>query len=314
MNNNPSELHALIHAGLDGHASDEQVAQLNTLLRSDSDARDRYLQLADIHSCLAVDEQLWHDESIPSRSIVAAPSVSPGLGFASLFARPAIAAAVGLAIGLFGASVVFAYAVPRMKLNPQKVVPLFVEGFEDVKAMFGRGFPNDAGDWSGDFTAIVETEEEVVPKEGNHMARLTPVPDRKFCAAARVIDLSEFPPLDSTESRTVEVTASFHGVDSGWADRNQIRLATFSEVPQDVKAIWNGDSRLDQAMQHIGRTVTRKPGEHGWQTLKVSMEIAAGARSLVIHLGAGVADDSAPKTLHYIDNVRARFLINETIP
>jgi hypothetical protein len=157
-------------------------------------------------------------------------------------------------------------------------------------------------------------QEAVVPKEGQHMVRLAPLTGRKFCAAARIVDLAEFPILTSMESWTVEVTASFHGSDPAWADRNQIRLAAFSEPPRDVKAIWNGDNRLDQALQHLGQTVPTKPGESGWQTLKVSMVIPAGARSLVIHLGAGAADDAGPKTPHYIDDVHVRFLIKESTP
>jgi len=228
--------------------------------------------------------------------------------------RPLTAAAAGLVIGLFSASMVFAYAVPRMRMDRHRVVPLFNERFEDVKAVFGRGFPNDADGWSGDFDAVVSTDGAISPKEGQHMARLAPIAGRKFCAAERIVDLAKFPLISGTESRMVEVTASFHGMDSEWADRNQIRLAAFAEAPKDVKAIWNSDSRLDQVLQHLGRTVTVKPGEHGWQTLKVSMEIPTGARSLVIHLGAGAADDAGPKTLHYIDDVRAQFVITETTP
>ena len=226
--------------------------------------------------------------------------------------RPLTAAAAGIVFGMFCTSVVFAYAVPRMRMDRHRVVPLFNERFEDVKAVFGRGFPNDADGWSGDFDAVVSTDGAISPKEGQHMARLAPIAGRKFCAAERIVDLAKFPLTSSTESRMVEVTASFHGIDSEWPDRNQIRLAAFAEAPKDVKAIWNSDSRLDQVLQHLGRTV--KPGEHGWQTLKVSMEIPTGARSLVIHLGAGVADDAGPKTLHYIDDVRAQFVITETTP
>jgi hypothetical protein len=228
--------------------------------------------------------------------------------------RPLTAAAAGLVIGLFSASMVFAYAVPRMRMDRHRVVPLFNERFEDVKAVFGRGFPNDADGWSGDFDAVVSTDGAISPKEGQHMARLAPIAGRKFCAAERIVDLAKFPLISGTESRMVEVTASFHGIDSEWADRNQIRLAAFAEAPKDVKAIWNSDRRLDQVLQHLGRTVSVKPGEHGWQTLKVSMEIPAGTRSLVIHLGAGVADGAGPKTLHYIDDVRAQFVITETTP
>jgi hypothetical protein len=199
-------------------------------------------------------------------------------------------------------------------MDRHRVVPLFNERFEDVKAVFGRGFPNDASGWSGDFSSVVSAEDGKSPTEGQHMARLTPAADRKFCAAARIVDLAAFPLSSATETRILEVSASFHGMDSERANRSQIRLAAFAEAPQDVKAIWNADTRLEQALQHVGRTVKMKRGEHGWQKLKVSMEIPAGTRSLVIHLGAGTADDAGPKTLHYLDDVHAQIVITERTP
>jgi hypothetical protein len=298
---NPNEL---IQHYLHGVATDAEVAELDRLLASDRALRRKLIVETGIDAGLCEIE----------RERASQPSVVVPRRSAWFSWRPLTAAAAGIVFGMFCTSVVFAYAVPRMGMDRHRVVPLFNETFEDVKAVFGRGFPNDADGWSGDFEAVVSTDGAISPKEGQHMARLAPIAGRKFCAAERIVDLAKFPLISSTESRMVEVTASFHGMDSDWADRNQIRLAAFAEAPKDVKDIWNSDSRLDQVLQHLGRTVTVKPGEHGWQTLKVSMEIPTGARSLVIHLGAGVADDAGPKTLHYIDDVRAQFVITETTP
>ena len=298
---NPNEL---IQHYLHGEATDAEVAELDRLLASDRALRRKLIVETGIDAGLC--EIARERASQPS---VVVPRRSAWFSW-----RPLTAAAAGIVFGMFCTSVVFAYAVPRMRMDRHRVVSLFNERFEDVKAVFGRGFPNDVDGWSGDFDAVVSTDGAISPKEGQHMARLAPIAGRKFCAAERIVDLAKFPLISGTESRMVEVTASFHGMDSEWADRNQIRLAAFAEAPKDVKAIWNSDSRLDQVLQHLGRTVTMKPGEHGWQTLKVSMEIPTGARSLVIHLGAGVADDARPKTLHYIDDVRAQFVITETTP
>ena len=298
---NPNEL---IQHYLHGEATDAEVAELDRLLASDRALRRKLIVETGIDAGLC--EIARERASQPS---VVVPRRSAWFSW-----RPLTAAAAGIAFGMFCTSVVFAYAVPRMRVDRHRVVPLFIERFEDVKAVFGRGFPNDADGWSGDFDEVVSTDGAISPKEGQHMARLAPIAGRKFCAAERIVDLAKFPLISGTESRMVEVTASFHGMDSEWADRNQIRLAAFAEAPTNVKAIWNSDGRLDQVLQHLGRTVTMKPGEHGWQTLKVSMEIPTGARSLVIHLGAGVADDVGPKTLHYIDDVRAQFVITETTP
>ena len=228
--------------------------------------------------------------------------------------RPLAAAAAGLVFGLLSASMVFAYAVPRMKLDKPRVVPLFTESFEDAKLVSGRGFPSHAGGWSGDLAAVIPTELGVNPKEGKYMARLAPNAERKFCIAARIVDLAEYPLPVGAASQTVEVTASFHRIASDLAERNQIRLAAFSEAPHDVKSIWSSDHMFDQVLQHVARTVTTKHGENGWQTLKATMGIPPGARSLVIYLGAAVPDDSAPKTVHFLDDVHAQFVIKEANP
>jgi len=59
MNDPHNELHSLIHAVLDGRASDDESERLNELLRINVEALDVSLQLADAHACLAVDEKLW---------------------------------------------------------------------------------------------------------------------------------------------------------------------------------------------------------------------------------------------------------------
>lgn len=47
----------------------------------------------------------------------------------------------------------------------------------------------------------------------------------------------------------------------------------------------------------------------GWQTLSAMVEVPAGARSVVISLAAGRLDRKAPKTPHYVDDVRAELRI-----
>ena len=59
MRHAPSDLTDLIHAFLDGRATDAEAVRLNELLLADPAAREEYVRLADVHSCLAVDEQLW---------------------------------------------------------------------------------------------------------------------------------------------------------------------------------------------------------------------------------------------------------------
>lgn len=292
------------------HAADsltpEEHEELQAHLRNDAEARRWWFVHQDVEIGLRA--------QVVAGRFTAPKAPKTRAIFPWLSWRPLTAAAAGLVFGLFSAAMAFALAVPRMKLDHQRVVPLFQESFEEVNAPPGRGFPREAGVWSGDFSAVVSAEEGRSPKEGLLMARLAPVEGRKFCVAARIVDLAELPPGSATETRTVEVSASFHGMDSEGGNQNQIRLAAFAEAPQEVKAIWNQDARLEQALLHLGRTVKTKPGEDGWQTLKASMEIPAGTRSLVIYLGAAVANEAEPKTPHYLDDIHAQILITETTP
>ena len=243
----------------------------------------------------------------------AATSMARQTRFHWLSWRPLTAAAAGVVFGLFSASVVWAYAIPRVKTETHKTMPLFAESFEDAGMVPGRGFPSRAEGWSGDLSASISSDLEVKPKNGERMVRLTPSAKRKFSYAWRIVDLAAYP-LSASEARQVEVTASFCGGNSSSTDRYQIRLAAFSEAPGEVKAIWNGDGMFDQVLQHVGHTVTMKPGDHGWHTLQATLEIPPGARSLVISLAAAVVDDAAPKSAHYLDDVHARFIITEVIP
>ncbi len=305
MNTDYTELIELILDHMGDRATEEQLSRLGTVLKTDETARDLYLQLADSHSCLAVDESLWVDRKNVSIALGVQLSSANQQWFSK---RSYLSAAAGVVFGMVCSSVLFAYAIPRMKLERQRVIEVFNESFEDANVRLGRGFPSDAGAWSGDCDAVVKAENEVLPVDGQHMARLSPSENRKFCSLTRIVDVADFFQSSLNESRTVEVIASFHGMNTEWVDRNQIRLAAFAEEPQDVKAIWNADSRLEQALLHLGRTVRMKRGERGWQTLKVSMEIPTGTRSLVIHLGSGTADDSGTKTNHYLDAVQVQFI------
>ena len=86
----------------------------------------------------------------------------------------------------------------------------------------------------------------------------------------------------------------------------QIRLAAFSQVPHEVRPIWNDSEVLfDQVLQHVGRNHITKPGQDSeWHKLGASIEIPPGTRSVVISLGAGMVDSNADKSNHYLDDVR----------
>ncbi len=221
--------------------------------------------------------------------------------------RPLTAAAAGLAIGLFGASLVFGFVTPR----PPSMQTLLMEGFEDVGMVRDRGHPARVGVWSGELQAPQEGEGNVRPVEGLRMVKLPPVERRMFSYTSRFLDVAAFPPMGASQSRQIEVTARFHGATPGVRDRFQIRLAAFAEDIAGARAIWLGGKVNEQALMHVAKTVTMDADTRGWTTLRSTMDVPAGARLLLISLAAAVADAEGPKTVHYLDDVQVRLITRE---
>ena len=116
------------------------------------------------------------------------------------------AAAAGLAIGLFGASVVYGIAAHR-GAEKRTPLPVFAPGFEDVQMPLDAGFPAGTGRWSGDAAQVVAAEHGVQAKQGRFMLRMEPVaksPSRIF----QVLDLRTLPPNAGGESREIEISAA----------------------------------------------------------------------------------------------------------
>ncbi|MEM1297276.1 MAG: hypothetical protein AAGH89_18070, partial [Verrucomicrobiota bacterium] len=60
----------------------------------------------------------------------------------------------------------------------------------------------------------------------------------------------------------------------------------------------------------MAKSALSTPGtEEGWQTVSAVVDVPESARSLVISLAAGRLNVKAPKSPHYIDDVRANLVI-----
>jgi hypothetical protein len=168
MSNLQPDCADLIHAFLDGRATDAEMDRLNELLRSDPAAREEYLQLADMHSCLAVDEQLWVEPAHRTGDVdrgTPNPLVRPR---AALLGHSLPAAAVGLMVGLLCASLAFGYVVPLFL----HLATLVNDSFESGAPPLSTGMPSRPGVWSGDASEVVGPTQGVTPHSGGKMLRL----------------------------------------------------------------------------------------------------------------------------------------------
>ena len=211
----------------------------------------------------------------------------------------------GLAIGVFSASVVWAFKLPQDNQPQPKIQEIVSESFENPEQNFKRRFPFEAGKWFGDIYSI-SADQAISSASGVRVAQFLDNPKTKFAYARYLIDLESYAEVYPTHSRSLRVDTSFFASNPDDSSVFQIRLAAFSQEPQEVRPIWNNQEVLfDQVLQHVGRNHITKPGQDSeWHKLGASIEIPPGTRSVVISLGAGMVDSSDDKSNHYLDDVR----------
>jgi hypothetical protein len=303
------ELDHLIHNCLEDCLSESEAASLSSLLEHSAAARERYWATASVHGLLE------HSLQQASLRVITGQEARPQTPVVRwLQWRPWAAAAAGLAFGIFGASMVWAYALPLAAPTAERTISTFTEGFENAELIPSRGFPRQANEWSGDLSAPVTAESGVAPIEGNRMLRLTSPNSRHFSYAWRILDLAEHPAPREAERRKVEVSAAFNTKGEARPLHYQIRLAAFSQEPGEVRRIWNHESVLfDTVLQHVGRNVRVEADEPGWQVVQASMEIPPGTRSLLISLAASEADSASAPKEYYLDDVQARLVVSSPL-
>lgn len=303
------DLDHLIHNCLDGCLSGGEAARLSALLEDSAAARERYWETAAVHGLL--------EDSLRQASlrVITGQETRVRMPDARGFPwRPWAAAAAGLVFGIFGASMVWAYAFPMAKGTAERTIATLAEGFENADPAPSRGFPRQATEWSGDLSALVMAESGVVPIEGDRMVRLAAPNSRRFSYAWRILDLAEHPVSSGAETRKVEVSAAFNTPGASRPLCYQIRLAAFSQEPGEIRRIWNDEPLLfETVLQHIGRNVRVEEGDPGWKRVHASMEIPPGTRSLLISLAASEADPESTPEKYYLDDVQAHLVVSSPL-
>lgn len=227
-----------------------------------------------------------------------------------------LAAAAGLALGMFFTSVVFAYVVPAMERH----WTLLETDFENLAAPDPIGVPRSTGNWAGDFAEITGTQHGVTPRSGGKMWRFlradneggTKSPVSYVGEAIHVIDLKPLRSAGIPAGSQIEISAWFAQgqVDAAARYHWNIKAAAFegdvAEAPERW-ARWNVSSTILAQRDVAAGT----PGE--WQRVGVTMLFPDNGDYLVFEcavvqrqpvITAGVAEFPA----HYVDDVRVRVI------
>jgi hypothetical protein len=298
-------------------------AELNTLLRENADARTTMARLM-------VDEQALisrlRDDSIVALLEPAPKAETPLRTSTRWFAwRPLTAAAAGLVIGLFSASMVFGFGARSV----EKVISLLQESFESGLAPLVKGLPQDVNLWSGDYSEVVERYEDVKPARGTKMIRMlrsdfegkaSSMPNRQG-DLSRIIDVRSFMRDANGGEFVMTLSALFNAAPFPDSQRYDgvVTLYALGELGsteeslmEDALAISNGSCN----------SMDRDPAT--WQTASTRLLLPTGTEFVMLKVSfrrwpKGSGDQpSLPDLMtfagHFVDDVRASIRIRNAAP
>ena len=317
MSRIPSDLADLIHAFLDGRATDAETDRLNDWLLADPAAREEYVRLADVHSCLAVDEQLWVE---PVReSLNGHKTREPVRSKVSLLGRPLPAAVVGIAVGLLGAGLAFGYVMPLMQYR----ATLVSEDFEIGPSPVSIGMPATPGVWGGDSSEVVGPSQGVTPHSGKRMLRLLRAdypgksrspddPWRRVSYVAdqwRLIDLRPYKSELTADGVVARLSAALNAAEF---PVSETYLCSFSIHALDAKTAdsltpENAYGLSDASLAEVHATsVALDRDPRTWQIEGCQVHVPPDASYLMVRVGVAHAFEQRRENFpgHYIDDVK----------
>ncbi|MGV3660735.1 MAG: hypothetical protein ACO1TE_11145 [Prosthecobacter sp.] len=301
--------HDLVQRQMAEMLDEEEALTLQSGLRNDPQLRRLYLHYMSLDVAL---EAHAGSSARVHQMLLSPERAGPTRWRGWLQWRPMAAAAAGVVVGLFGATMVWAFAAN------QRGVALVHEGFEASPAIERKHFPESAGTWSVVGVKVVGPEAGVSPKEGAHMLRLEPRAKEKTTRMYYVVDLGPIPPVKPGRRRQYELRASFHAAMAGRTDHYMLRAAAFADDLSGIDRHWMldqwGDIE-DHALASAARSLKVPPSEGKWEDLSLTLDVPAGARILVLSVWAATLEEKAEdRAAHYVDDIRLSYFTHEPPP
>ncbi|MCB1120290.1 MAG: hypothetical protein KJT03_01975, partial [Verrucomicrobiae bacterium] len=275
--------------------------ELAAVLKSSTEARQLWFLYQDNECSLAELKPRWQSQS--NRAIY------------SWFSwRPLTTAAAGIVIGLFCASMVFAYVAPSWGT----VATLLDDGFEYGPAPLAKGMPVEAGVWSGDYAEVTTEQQGVKPESGGKMLRFLRsdyegkrTPERGHVADIyRLIDLRPYR-LEAADGWTVvQCQADFNSSPSlnGEAYSCKLSVHAFDAETVTSGAMRAASARFEQDLttassgwQELDRNADT------WQQMAVDLRLPPNTDFMLVRVAVKTEREPLPKESfegQYLDNVR----------
>ncbi len=317
MNDKETQLE-LISRYLDGLATPGDAQALETLILNDSAVRRDFLRYAHLDAALVGNH---------SPQIQAVLTSSPGQNHAGnptsaashakhlvrMSKRPWTAAVFGLIIGLFSASMVWAYVAPIGR----EITTLMTEDFESSSLEISSHVPLQDGIWRGDRAEIVEEERGVKPPTGKKMLRFIregwvgkPRQSGSHIADIyQLIDVRRFQQHIANDRSVVQVSASLNSLPYPVSERYGCAVSVYALDADSVpKSAINVGTRLTNdstAMARSIRTILDQDSSN-WQSLTAELQLPSNTAFLVVRVHISQileANGKSPFNGAYVDDV-----------
>jgi hypothetical protein len=282
------EWHRLFSAVLNGAITAAEKQQLAALLKSSAQARQLWFVYHD-NECGLSELKQSAATIAASRAMAKAVLGQPQRTTPRWFAwRPLTAAAAGLVIGLFSASMVFAYGMPKAV---QRLLALANAGFEEPVAPLPDGIPVRYGVWSGDFAEPVGEQQGIVPHEGKHMFRFLRSDSEQVSGGPpfngniyQLIDARVWRNAINSGTAVVDWSAWFNCVREapGTPSTFEASVWAFAGDPSFVQKNW--EETLHQKLAYSSWRVVADGDPASWQRIAGSMIVPPDTDFLVIEL------------------------------
>lgn len=309
---NDSRLTYLIQAHLDELITPDEQRELDGRLCNSESARQQFWEESAIHGAM--------HEAIKTSADLVAAETSLKAAAGDKFVTPLktegrfrwsriTSTAAGILIGIFSASMVWAYAVPLVSQTQRESREIVFESFEDPEMKSPRRFPTGANRWFGGMRSVLG-KGGMPAVEGARVGQFANVPQHRFSDARYIVDLDEYGELSDKHTRSIEVSGSFFSPDLDHTSVFRIDVAAFGEAPEAVPPVWFDKEHLnDVVLQRVARNFNPEPGDQPtWHEVKVTMEIPPGTRSIVVSLGAGKRAPGGAGSDRYLDAVRVHLV------
>ena len=317
MNN--ERLGFLLSAYVDGVLTSDEKLELEKALLTSAACRAQFWRQTRLHDQLRTISSTPGEGATPVLEFNAVQTPPDLHGYrrkTDFWRRPLTAAVAGIVVSALCTSAVWAYAGQWLSPKP-KVSHLSSTDFENIPAVPPAGIPSQPGQWSGDYSRIVDAENGIHPHSGRRMLRFLRA-DNALASkgapnyvgeAAQVIDLRPLRAELQQGASQIEITAWFASSDIHTKNeqfRFLLKAATFKGTPSEAPVLWEDTAQA--ALSMVQRQTPHAAAPVQWESLSISIPIPPTADLLVFECGVlqcGTRPRSGTVEFpgHYVDDV-----------